>query len=107
MTCARVASHERKKETEKEDRKQAPEDALTPVHAEVAVVLVQSLQGGDVRGPFHYVVHPLDGAHHLVALRLGEDWGTFVFGDLGCGGRRREALHKERGEDSPSVKHWT
>lgn len=99
--CASQASN-RKKEAEKKDRKQASENGLTSVHAEVAVVLVQGLQGGDVRGPFHDVVHPLDGAHHLVALRLGEDRGTFVFGDLGYGrgGRgSRETLREEHGED--------
>lgn len=73
----------------KPERSGEPGTRLTSVHAEVAVVLVQGLQGGDVGGSFHNVVHPLDGAHHLVALGLGEDRGAFVFGDLGCGRRAR------------------
>lgn len=112
----RVTSHQqKKKEAQKKDRKQASENGLTSVHAEVAVVLVQSLQGGDVRGLFHDVVHPLDGAHHLVALRLGEDRGTFVFGDLGywgAGGTERiwpclNAVYTEGATQSnTAMPHW-
>lgn len=55
---------------------------LTSVHTEVTVVLVQGLQGGDVRRPFHYLIHPLDGAHHFVTLFLSEDRRSFMFGNL-------------------------
>ena len=50
----------------------------TSVHAEVAGVLVQGVQGGDVGRPLHHLVHPLDGAHHLVALVLREHRGALV-----------------------------
>lgn len=62
---------------------------LTSMHAEVAVVFVQSLQRGDVRGSFHYLIHPLDGPHHLVAFFLSEDRRTLVFGDLSFERRKR------------------
>lgn len=52
------------------------------MHTEVTVVLVQSLQGGDVRCSFYYLIHPLDGPYHLVALFLSEDRRTLVLGDL-------------------------
>ena len=38
----------------------------TPVHAEGAAMLVQGVEGGDVGGALHHLVHPLDGAHHFV-----------------------------------------
>lgn len=57
-------------------------NGLTSVHTEVTVVLVQSLQRGDVRGSFYHLIHPLDGPHHLVAFLLGEDRRTLVLGDL-------------------------
>lgn len=50
--------------------------------AEVTVVLVQSLQGGDIRCSFYYLIHPLDCSHHLVAFFLSEDWRTLVLGNL-------------------------
>lgn len=62
---------------------------LTSVHTEVTVVLVQSLQRGDVRGSFNYLIHPLDGPHHLVAFFLSEDWRTLVLGNLSFERRKR------------------
>lgn len=55
---------------------------LTSMHTEVTVVLVQRLQGGDVRCSFYYLIHPLDGPYHLVAFFLSEDRRTLVFGNL-------------------------
>lgn len=55
-----------------------PFNQLTSVHAKVTVVLVQSLQGGDVRRPLYYLIHPLDGSYHLVAFLLSEDRGALV-----------------------------
>lgn len=60
------------------------------MHTEVAVVLIKSLQGGDVGDPFDYLIHPLDGPHHLVAFLLSEDWRPLVFGDLGFERRRMQ-----------------
>lgn len=54
------------------------------MHTEVTVVLVQGLQGGDVRRSFHYLVHPLDGTHHFVTLFLSEDRRSFMSGNLSC-----------------------
>lgn len=54
----------------------------TSVHAEVRIVLVQCLQGGHVGRPFHDLVHPFNGANHLVPLFLGEDWRTLVLCNL-------------------------
>lgn len=50
--------------------------------AKVTVVLVQSLQGGDIGCSFDDLVNPLDGPHHLVAFLLGEHWRTLVSGNL-------------------------
>lgn len=52
------------------------------MNTEVTVIFVQSLQGGDVWCSFHYLIHPLDCTHHLVALLLSEDWRSLVLGDL-------------------------
>lgn len=54
----------------------------TSVHAEVRIVLVQCLQGGHVGRPFHDLVHPFNGANHLVPLLLGEDRRTLVLCNL-------------------------
>lgn len=54
----------------------------TSVHAEVSVVLVQGLQRGHVGRPFHNLIHPFNGTHHLVSLLLGEDWRTLVLCNL-------------------------
>ena len=43
---------------------------VVAVDAEVAVVLVESLNSGDVRRSLDHFVDPLDGANHLVALFL-------------------------------------
>lgn len=39
---------------------------LTSMDTEVTVVFVECFDGGDVRRSLYYLVHPLDGAHHLV-----------------------------------------
>lgn len=52
------------------------------MHTKVAVIFVQSLQGGDVGCSFYYLVHPLDCPYHLIAFCLSEDWGTLVLGNL-------------------------
>lgn len=62
------------------------------MHAKVTVILVQCLQGGDIRGPFYDLIHPLDGPHHLVAFFLSEDWRTLVLGNLRFEGSRKELL---------------
>ena len=48
------------------------------MHTEVAVVLVEGLESGDIRSSFHDFIHPFDGPHHLVSLCLSEDWRTLV-----------------------------
>lgn len=55
-------------------------DPLTSMHTEIAVVLVQRLQCGDVRRPFHNLIHPLYGPYHFITLGLREDRRTFVLG---------------------------
>lgn len=52
------------------------------MHAEVTVVLIEGPQRGDVRRPFHHLVHPLYGPHHLVSLFLREDRRTLVLRNL-------------------------
>lgn len=52
------------------------------MHTEVTIVLVQGPQGGDVRRPFHDLIHPFYGTHHLVSLFLSEDWRTLVLCNL-------------------------
>ena len=54
----------------------------TSVHAEVTVVLVEGPEGGDVRGSFHNLIHPLYGPDHLVSLRLSEDGRALVLRNL-------------------------
>lgn len=58
------------------------ERELTSVHTEVTGVLVEGLQGGDIRRSLHYLIHPLDGSHHLVPLSLSEDRWALVLWDL-------------------------
>lgn len=69
-----------------------PRGRLTSMHAEVTVVLVQGLQGGDVRGSFDYLIHPLDGTHHFITFFLSEDRRTFMLGNLSCKRRRTTIL---------------
>lgn len=54
------------------------------MHAEITVVFVQRLQGGDIRRSFYYLIHPFDSSHHLVAFCLSEDRGALVLGNLRC-----------------------
>lgn len=50
----------------------------TSVHAKIAAVLVKCLKRGDIRGPFHDLIHPFYGSHHFVSLLLGENGRTLV-----------------------------
>lgn len=59
--------------------------SYTSMYTEVAVVLVQSLQSGNIGGTLHYVIHPFDGTHHLVPLSLCEDRWALVLRYLFCG----------------------
>ena len=46
---------------------------VIPMDAKVAAVLVQGLEGGDVRSSFNDLVNPLDGLHHAVPLVLQQN----------------------------------
>ena len=52
------------------------------MHAEVTVVFVQSLQGGDIRCSFYYLIHPFDSSHHLITFFLSENRRALVLGNL-------------------------
>lgn len=76
----------------------------TSVHTEVTVVLVEGLEGGDVRRSLRDLIHPFYGPHHLVSFFLSEDGRTLVLCDLtlrkknthwGLTGRdRRDSRHR-------------
>lgn len=36
------------------------------MNTKITAVLVQRLESGYVRGPFHHLVDPLDSAHHFI-----------------------------------------
>ena len=46
---------------------------VVSVHAELHSVPVQGVDGGDVGGALDDLVHPLDRAHHAVALVLEQE----------------------------------
>lgn len=52
------------------------------MHTEVTIVLVEGPEGGDVGRPFHDLIHPFYGPHHLVSFFLSEDWRTLVLCNL-------------------------
>ncbi|TNN72681.1 hypothetical protein EYF80_017130 [Liparis tanakae] len=61
---------------------QHPHSKQNKLNGEVTVVLVEGLEGGDVRRSFHDLIHPFYGPHHLVSFCLSEDWWTFVLRNL-------------------------
>lgn len=55
---------------------------IIAVRAEIAVVLVQGLDGGDVRRVFDNLVNPLDSLHNFHTLLHRENGRSFMKGNF-------------------------
>lgn len=49
------------------DNNEKKKHFLTTMHAEAAIMRVQSLQRGNIRRAFDHLIHPLDPTHHFVS----------------------------------------